>query len=60
MEKRKNAPAYQVNFWAVKNIQKEKSGIDKIRDVIPAKAKISGLFLNLSSKKISTIKKIIS
>lgn len=34
--KRKNAAAYQVNLSAVKNIQKEKRGIEINNDIIPA------------------------
>ena len=57
-ERRKKAAAYQVRRSAVKKIQKEKSGMDKIRETIPAPAASLGSLLISRLRKI--IKKTIS
>lgn len=58
MLKRKNPAAYQVKRSAVKNIQKEKSGIDNTRHAIPQAAANFGLCLNINRTK--TTKNAIS
>lgn len=58
MERRKNAAAYITSLWAVKKIQKENSGIEITKQIIPKKAGILG-FLN-KTVPIKTAKKIIS
>ena len=57
-ERRKNAAAYQVSLSAVKNIQREKSGIDTTRDVIPENTASFGLLFMINKAKIT--KKTIS
>lgn len=49
--KRKNAAEYQTKRSAVKKIQKEKSGIDKTRQVIPAQTIIFGFLWITKNKK---------
>ena len=56
--RRKKAAAYQVKRSAVKKIQKEKSGMDKIRETIPVPAASLGSLL--IERLIKIIKKIIS
>ena len=53
MDSKKKAAAYQVSLCAVKKIQKEKSGMDKISEIIPAPA------VNLGSLLIKRLRKII-
>lgn len=55
---RKNAAAYQVSLSAVKKIQKEKSGIDRIREIIPAKTANLEFLFQIRNARI--IKKTIS
>ena len=55
---KKNAAAYQVSRSAVKKIQKEKSGIDNIREIIPAIAANLGFSFNIKINK--TTRKTVS
>jgi len=56
--RRKKAAAYQVKRSAVKKIQKEKSGMAKISEIIPAPA--ANFESLLISRRRRIIKKIIS
>ncbi len=58
IERRKNAAAYITRRCAVKNIQKENRGIDKIKDTIPTQADQFGFLLKIRKRSIN--KKIIS
>ncbi len=58
MDNKKKAAAYQVSLSAVKKIQKEKSGMDKINAIIPAPAANFGPLLISKLKNI--IKKTMS
>lgn len=55
---RKNDAAYQTSRSAVKKTQKEKRGMDKIKEISPAIVIQRGFFLNIRNSK--TRKKIIS
>ncbi|GDX61852.1 hypothetical protein LBMAG33_1620 [Candidatus Levyibacteriota bacterium] len=52
MDKKKNAPAYQVNLSAVKKIQKKNKGIDITRHVNPVIVVNFELFLINNTKKM--------
>lgn len=58
VDKKKNAAAYHVRRSAVKNIQREKRGIDITNEINPAIADHLGFCLK--SKNIKATKKIIS
>lgn len=53
IERRRNAAEYITSRCAVKNIQKENKGIDKIKDIIPAHADQFGFFLKIRKRSIS-------
>jgi len=52
MDSKKKAAAYHVSLSAVKKIQKEKSGMDKINAIIPVPAANLGSLLSRRLMKI--------